>query len=284
MKISIIVTTYNWPQALERVLKSLFVAVDAQCEIVVADDGSTDETAQCIAQLVSSSPVPLRHVWQPDHGFRAGRVRNLAVLTSTGDYLVFLDGDCIVPHYFIARQRRLLESGYFVEGNRILLSEKFTKRVIAEQIDLSSQSNVFWQQRKQNGDCNRVLPLWYWPYQFGRTCKPRFWRRAKSCNLAVWRADFIAVDGFDEQFQGWGYEDSDFVIRLIRAGVRRKTGRFALPVFHLWHPEASRANEAANWQRLQQTLQASHIKSAVGLSALASHSDSNNPPHSTPPA
>lgn len=249
--ISIIVTTYNWPQALEACLDSLFAQRDKHFEIIIADDGSTSATQALIAQSARRSPVSLRHVYHEDQGFRAAAIRNKAVAASQGNYLIFLDGDCLTLPHFISRHRGLAESGYFVPGNRMLLSPSFTQTVLQHGIALSEKSWWFFLRRRFVADVNRLLPLCHSPWLLWRYRQPRRWQNAMTCNLGLWREDFLGVNGFDEAFEGWGYEDSDLVIRLIHRGVWRKEGRFALPVIHLWHPHHDRSRHDENYQRLQ---------------------------------
>lgn len=252
--ISVIVTTYNWPQALEACLRSLFDQQDRQFEIIVADDGSGVATQQLIAQLIETSPVPLRHVRHEDEGFRAGRIRNVAATAASGAYLLFMDGDCVAMPNFIARHRQLAEVGYFVPGNRLLLSEIFTQQALQQKIALHRQSFGFFWRCWCLRRINRLLPLLYWPLKHWRYGQPQNWEKAMTCNLAVWTQDFLAVNGFDALFEGWGFEDSDLVIRLIHLGVKRKEGRFAVPVLHLWHRHNDRSKHDENYQRLLQRL------------------------------
>src|ERR1700730_11552217 len=129
--ISVIVTTYNWPAALERVLIALSHQSDQVAfEVIVADDGSTKETADLIGHLQKSLPYDLQHCWQPDIGFRAAKIRNQAAALARGQYLIFIDGDCIPPSSFIARHQQLAQRGCFVVGNRILLSPGYTEQIV----------------------------------------------------------------------------------------------------------------------------------------------------------
>lgn len=244
--ISVVITTYNRPDALSAVVEACFLQDDKNFEIIIADDGSTANTRDCIARLAARSPVPLKHVWQPDDGFRAAMARNRGTLAATGDYIIFLDGDCIPQRDFIARHRALAQPGYLVSGSRILLSPGLTAKVLAEHIDLPGAGVLDKLRWRLRGDMNKVLQLLLrWP-DIGRVRRKFSWRRIKSCNLAVWRADLEKVNGFDESFTGWGHEDSDLVVRLFHAGVLRKDGAMATEVLHLWHREAQRDQESSN--------------------------------------
>jgi glycosyltransferase involved in cell wall biosynthesis len=264
--ISVIVTTYNWKEALSACLTSLFAQTDTGFEIVIADDGSRIDTTELIQQLAQQSPVPLKHAFHADKGFRAGTIRNRAVAISEGEYLLFLDGDCVVFPNFIQRHRKLAATGYFVPGNRILISQTLTENVLKTGIFLAEQSVLTFIKWRLQSKVNRLLPLLYLPFNAFRFLRPNYWQQAMTCNLGIWRKDFIAVNGFDQLFEGWGYEDSDLVIRLIHHGVKRKEGRFAVPVLHLWHKQNDRSEQQENYQRLMVRLaQADFIKAEKGV-------------------
>lgn len=252
--ISIIVTTYNWESALESCINSLFAQHDLNFEIIIADDGSRTATHTLIQQLATQSPVPFQHCFHQDQGFRAGTIRNQAVLASNGEYLLFIDGDCVVFPHFIQRHRQLMQNGYFVAGNRVLLNQSFTETVLKSRLRLHEQSFVNFVGWRLQRKVNRLLPLFYLPVNFFRLQRPHYWQQAMTCNLALWKSDFMAVNGFDQAFEGWGYEDSDLVIRLIHYGIRRKEGRFAVPVLHLWHAQNDRSQQHSNYQRLMERL------------------------------
>ncbi|MDT4330270.1 glycosyltransferase family 2 protein [Methylomonas sp. MED-D] len=248
--ISVIVATYNWPEALDACLAGLLAQSDSQFEILVADDGSQPETAARIAAWQAVASRPIRHVWHEDRGFRAGTIRNRAVAVSRGDYLLFVDGDCVTLPDFVARHRQLAETGYFVPGNRCLLSQAYTEQVLRQGLPLHSRSKAYFLVQRLCGRINRWLPLLYLPLTAWRYARAEHWQNAMTCNLAVWKDDFFRVNGFDEIYEGWGYEDSDLVIRLLHCGIRRKEGRFAAPVLHLWHRQNDRSRHDQNYQRL----------------------------------
>lgn len=269
--ISVIVTTYNRPDALDAVLRGLAHQDDRSVEVVVADDGSGAGTAQVIARWAAATDLPVVHAWQPDQGFRAAESRNRAILASRGAYCIFLDGDCIPRRDFVARHRALTEPGWFVTGNRILLSPALSERILREGIEAERWSLEKLLRERLAGGINRVFPALRLPLgRLRKALNPGAWSGARSCNLAVWRCDLDRVDGFDAAFSGWGLEDSDLVIRLIRAGVSRKDGRFSTGVLHLWHPESDRAALPDNQRKLDAVIAGDRVRALRGMSAVSS--------------
>jgi glycosyltransferase involved in cell wall biosynthesis len=266
--ISVIVTTYNREDALAAVLRALAVQRDQDFEVVIADDGSRPATAQAVETWKTVSPFPLTHVWHEDRGFRAAEIRNRAVLVSHGAYCIFLDGDCIPRPDFIAAHRRLAERGWFVAGNRVLMSQNLTAQALRDGLQPETWSFGDWLKQRVAGGINRLPPLFSLPLGPLRKLRARAWRGARSCNLAVWRSDLERVDGFDAAYSGWGKEDSDFLVRLLRADIRRKDGVFATGVLHLWHPEADRSHLAQNEEHLARSIQDGRVRAAKGLSSL----------------
>lgn len=250
-RIAVVVTTYNWPRALQAVLESLEQQSYRKFEVLVADDGSSRETAEMTKGLAERVAYPLRHVWQEDAGFRAAAIRNQAVARTRAEYILFLDGDSLVRPDFLRRHALLARRGHFVAGNRVLLSQPFSRRVLEHGLPIAGWGSGRWLAARLSGRINGWLSLARLPLGRLRDRSPRRWEGAKTCNLGLWRTDFLAVNGLDERYRGWGYEDSDLVIRLIRNGVRRRDGRFATTVLHLWHPEHQRLGTAENLARLR---------------------------------
>ncbi|MGH8854388.1 MAG: glycosyltransferase family 2 protein [Telluria sp.] len=263
--ISVVITTYNRPDALEAVVEACFRQDDKNFEIIIADDGSTANTRELLDALRARAPMPLRHVWQPDDGFRAAMARNRGTLAATGNYIIFLDGDCVPQRDFIARHRALARPGFLVSGSRILLSQGLTQKALLEKIDLPAMGLADKLRYRLRGDMNKVLQMLFRLPDAGRERKSFSWRRIKSCNLAVWRSDLERVNGFDESFVGWGHEDSDLVVRLFHAGVLRKDGAFATEVLHLWHREAKRDEESSNRKVVLERAQNKTVQAAIGL-------------------
>jgi glycosyltransferase involved in cell wall biosynthesis len=271
--ISVIVTTYNREDALDAALRALAAQSDRNFEIVIADDGSGPDTARLIESWKPRLPMPLKHVRHEHRGFRGGEIRNRGIRASGGALCIFLDGDCLAKPDFIAVHRRLYEPGWFVIGNRILLSREVTAAVLAQQLAPQMWGFGALLRERLSGGVNRLLPAVHLPLGPLRKLRQESWRGAQTCNFAVARSDLDRVDGFDNSFVGWGYEDSDLAIRLMRAGVRRKDGRFAAGVFHLWHPWNDRAQVSANRQRLDETIGSTRVAALHGLSALTAEDD-----------
>ena len=266
--ISVIVATYNRPDALDAVLRSLAGQGDADFEVLVADDGSRPETAAVVDAWKGRVGRRLVHVWHPDEGFRLAEIRNRAILAAAGEYCIFLDGDCLARPSFVSAHRALAQRGWFVTGNRILLSNELSQRILRERLKAEGWNTSQWLAQRLARKINRAVPLFSLPLGPLRKLNARAWRGARGANIGIWRSDLIAVDGFDSGFSGWGREDSDLFVRLIRAGVRRKDGRWGTGVLHLWHPEADRALLAENERRLDEALSGDRIRSTKGLSAL----------------
>jgi len=264
-KTSVIITTYNRPDALAAVLEGFRNQSKTDFEVVIADDGSTQDTADLIGHLGRQMRFPVRHVWQEDKGFRAAAARNRAIAASSGDYVIFVDGDCILFPDFIVTHLRLAESAWFVSGNRILMNPSFTRRVLAEKLPVHSWAVLKWVYARIHGWINRLLPLLRLPDGMFRKRNAYRWEGAKTCNLGVWRKDLFRIDGFDERYEGWGQEDAELVVRLIRTKVWRKEARFAVPVLHLWHPDIECSGLSDNVSRLEDVLKSTNTDAQEGL-------------------
>lgn len=233
LRISLTISTYNRPEALRLCLLSAFRQTRLPDEIIVGDDGSTDVTRELIEELRPLCPVPLHHVWQEDKGFRLARLRNLCIAQSTGDYIVQIDGDMVLSRHFIADHAAVARRGYYVKGGRIRLNEAATQRLCQSGRPprfFSPFSDIHHDRLK----AIRIPGL-------GHYITPRYRRTGTGmgANTAFWREDLLRVNGYDENFEGYGGEDSDIEIRLQMAGIATfKLFRLGLAL-HLWHKEGS---------------------------------------------
>lgn len=265
MRTAFVVLTYNRADALLAVLRALAPQCGEQHVVVVADDGSRPQQVQALRDGLPRFACPVRHVWQPDVGFTAARSRNLGAARAGVDYLVFLDGDCVPNPHFVRQHERLAAAGHFVNGSRVLLSPELSTRALDGKMDLCKLKTADWLRLRMTGDVNKLTHLLQWPGAPFRVEERFRWKGIRSCNFGVAWRDFEAVNGFDETFSGWGHEDADLVLRLHHQGLRRKNGFLGTEVYHLWHPEHSRAGEAANRQRVLEREKSGIIRARTGL-------------------
>jgi len=247
------------------VLRALNVQSYKNFEVIVADDGSGQQTREAIETLQETLNYPLIHTWQEDDGFRAAEARNRAVAVSKGEYLVFLDGDCIPFPDFLDHHLQLSEPGWFVRGNRVGLTEMFTHQILKDKEPVYEWTFGKWLKLRLSGKIKRLFPLIQIPTNYFRTAKREDWFGVKTCNLGIWKSDFMIVNGFDERYRGWGHEDADLAVRLIRNGVLRKEGNFLVPVLHLWHKLYDRSTIVENESRLKAIINAVHIRAELGI-------------------
>ncbi len=275
--VSLIISTYQRPRALDRVLASVAVQTVQPLQVLIADDGSGLETARVVARWQAHFGERLLHCWQPDEGFRVSAARNRAIRDAQGDLVVLVDGDCLMRPDFIAQHQRLAEPGFATAGNRVLLDPRLTERVEAGLADPVRWSWLRWLSAWLRGWINRPWGLCRLPGQRWRQLKDQPWKLFKTCNVALWRSDLQQLNGFEEELVGWGFEDTDLVLRWFNLGGRLKSGRFATTVLHLWHPEAARDAAERNEAVAREAGQSGRMQARVGL-AQRSEADRYAPP------
>ncbi len=271
--VSVVITTFNRSAALLAVLGALSRQTDKNFDVIVADDGSQPQHRLRILEAAVSQSLGLTHVWHPDVGFTASKVRNRGVSLANSNYLLLLDGDCVPEQDFIARQKSLAEPGFFMNGSRVLLSPALTQKVENEDEQVDGRSASYWLAQRMRGHASKLSGLVRLPDWRGRINRDFIWKGIRSCNMGVWKCDFEQIDGFDESFVGWGHEDADFVLRLHHAGVARKNGFCATEVYHLWHKESSRAGESNNANVVSQRVTTAIIRATLGYSQARINDD-----------
>jgi glycosyltransferase involved in cell wall biosynthesis len=266
VKTALVIATYNRSDALAAVLEGYLHQSTTAFEVFVADDGSKDDVRVVTEAYAKRAPFPITHLWHEDKGFRAATMRNRALAATRADYVIYTDGDCVPRHDFVEQHQRFAEPGFFLSGNRILLSEAFTAQALQTQWPLYGTSPTQWLMAWLRRDINRLLPLVRLPEGAFRKRSADKWQGVKTCNFSAWRKDLIAVNGFDEAYAGkWGLEDSDLAIRLIHAGVKHKNARFAAAVFHLWHREADKRGFDDNQRLLDELLASKRSRARIGI-------------------
>jgi GT2 family glycosyltransferase len=257
--VTLIVSTFDQPDYLARVLAGVSRQTRAPDEVLLADDGSGAETRRVFADWAAGRPFRCEHFWQKHEGFRKARVLNEAIASARGEYIVFLDGDTIPHGRFVADHLELAAPGQFVQGHRALVGQ----RAAAE---FGKNGRAPGRLRALcAGQLSGAENVFRWPFAMKR------WRTdlrgVRGCNFAMWRADLLRVNGYNEAFTGWGREDAELAARLMNAGVRRMDVRGRALCYHLWHPPADRGGLPANDELLAEAVEQSRQRCERGLDA-----------------
>lgn len=231
LKTTLIITTYNWPEALELVLKSAEQLVEKPLEIIIADDGSTQET-KAVIDLYKDS-LPIIHLWHEDDGFRRTVILNKAIAQAKGDYIIQLDGDCLMHKSFVKDHQIMAEDNMYLYGSRVNIKKDFITKLFADKITEIS----FLNSGIKNKTRNLHLPLLMKSYQ----PEQKLSSKLRGCNLSYWKKDIIAINGYNENMTGWGREDSEMAVRLLNNGVLGKRIRYGGIIYHIWHLVKSKA-------------------------------------------
>lgn len=248
MNIAVVVATYSNPSALQRVLDGLRHQTRLPDEVVVADDGSGEETRLVVEEFAASAPFRVEHAWHENRGFRAAAVRNLGIRSTRSAYIVCLDGDCLPAKRFVEDHLRVAEKGCFYVGRRVLVdrdrSTSFDHR----------DANSVWRRLRllTTGQLSCAQHMLRLPFLPARRSVSR--KSVRTSNFAFFREDIYAVNGFNEGFVGWGREDSELAERFFKYGLRRKDQRFLALCFHLWHESNDMSRLQTNDALLQKTL------------------------------
>lgn len=257
MKISLVINTFDQPDYLARVLAAVTRQALAPDEVLLADDGSGAPTNELFSDWSVRQKFRAAHVWQPHDGFRRARILNETISVAKGDYVVFLDGDTVPHPEFIADHAAAARRGFFVQGHRALVEQKAAAWFGQNEFSTDRRRAVW--QRQISGLKNSYR----WPFAASKI--KNHLRGIRGCNLGIWREDLARVNGYNEDFAGWGREDSELAARLFNAGVQRLDLRGRALCFHLWHPPASRSNLAVNDGLLEKTVREKIARCEHGL-------------------
>lgn len=209
-------------------MKSIIRQVEMPDEILIADDGSRKETKQLIDSYRDKISVPIHHVWHEDNGFRKTIILNQALAKCTSDYIIQIDGDCILPSKFIKDHKSFADRDYYVYGTRVHLKMSQVKEIEKkEKIDFSFFNAALKKRARrlrspilaQNSKQEAVLS-----------------RKLRGCNMAFWREDILKINGFNESIHGWGRSDSELAARMLNIGIKARRMKFMGFVYHLDHP------------------------------------------------
>ena len=256
--IALIINTYDQPDYLRRVLCAISGQTAPPAEVLLADDGSDERTAQVFREWAAANSGRSEHVWQEHEGFRRARVLNETVARARAEYVVFLDGDTVPHPRFVADHQALARSKRFVQGHRALINHSASRTFGKGDFRKERWEALF------EGDVQGLKNVYRWPVPLRRV--RRDLRGVRGCNLGIWREHLAKVNGYNEEFTGWGREDSELAVRLINNGVLRMDVRGWALCYHLWHTPMDRSKVPANDQLLAAAVAEGRQTCHVGLS------------------
>ncbi len=269
--LTLIVSTYNKPAVLRRVLEALCAQSDNDFELIIADDGSTNETKELIESF--NGTLQCIHIWQEDEGFRKCAILNKAILNARGETLAFLDGDCVPRTHFIRDVKSLATPNTVVGCSRVLLDQTISQHWLDNDLKPHEWPWFRFIGIRISGHINRILPLMRVPLGGFRRLMPASWKKIRGCNFLIDASLMRKIEGFDESFTGWGYEDSDVAVRAAFAGGTLIRGDFKATVLHFWHHESPRDESQSNRERLEECIAQGRTKAILGLKKPPSPSE-----------
>ena len=231
----VVLSTYNSPAWLERVLWGYEQQSCDNFEIFIADDGSSQETADLIQRFRDRGTLRIHHVWHEDIGFRKTEILNRAVAACTADYMIFSDGDCIPSPTFVADHLKAARPGHFVAATLFRMSDATSKAITHDDISSQKIFSPRWLRANQQPWSYKLIrlgfPMWLRRILNKVTPTTRYWA---GCNASAWRSDIVAANGFDERMK-YGGEDKEFGERLMNNGIRPISLRYTIICMHLDH-------------------------------------------------
>jgi len=249
--VTLLISTYNWPEALELVLLSVQAQTRIPDEIAIADDGSDERTKLLIEKYRTQFNIPIIHIWHEDQGFRKTIVLNMAIAKSTSDYIVEIDGDIIIHKRFIEDHLKFAKKGSFVRASRAYISPRVTKEMLKKK---TYKISAFSKGVTNFFSVLRAPFLWrFFETNYKNKGDERY--EIHGCNMAFWRDDLIKVNGYNELFNGWGPEDKELIARMMNFGVQKRFIKLGALAFHLYHKENSKSCLDKNTQIFKDTIQ-----------------------------
>lgn len=270
MRTAVIISTYNWPWALERALWGYAIQTHRAFRIVIADDGSGPETRGLLDRMRGQAGLDILHVWHEDRGFRKSEILNRAIAAADEDYLIFADQDVIPRDDFVAQHLRYARPGHYLAGMTVRLPREVSERITVDDVRSGRATDLAWLRSQGYRPGKYALRLsrserWNTFFDFVTTTPPR-WR---GCNSSTFREYLLAVNGVD-MGMGYGGQDAELGERLVHYGIRPRRVRFRTPTVHLWHkrPYRDEAVVQANGRYREQVRAERLVRSPRGITEL----------------
>ena len=236
--VGLLISTYNWADALYLCLQSVLNQTILPSEILIADDGSNDKTREIVDEFSKKTTIPVIHIWHEDNGFQLAKIRNRAIKKATTSYIIQVDGDLILNQYFISDHLKFAKKNHFIRGSRVRLGQKLSAELLQQKKIKFSFFNADIQNRFNGLRCYFVAKLLSKP-----SSNPH---KMLGCNMSYWRSDALLANGYENLLVGWGHEDEEFAARMVNIGLKKiKLKHFGF-VNHIYHPERVRNNEATH--------------------------------------
>lgn len=235
---TLVTPTYNWPEALELLLLSVLNQTVLPDEVIIADDGSTENTKRLIEGFQKKFQVPLIHIWQEDLKNRKPKIMNKAIAAAKNEYIIEIDGDIIMNKNFIKDHLTFAKKGFYLFGSRVNIQKNSLSDIFSNK---SIHFNYFSKGIKKRGRTIRIPFL----MKFAKYYEQRS-GKLRGCNMSFWRDDFIKINGFNEDLVGWGIDDSEMIQRLHNTGIKGKRLKFAGLAYHIYHNEQSKIDLEIN--------------------------------------
>lgn len=256
MKIALLISTYNWPQALDKVLQSVMQQSILPYEVLIADDGSTNDTKWLIEKWQNKDQLKIKHFWQEDQGFRKTIIMNKAISSTDAKYIIQIDGDIILDKNFIKDHLSAQEKGFFINGARALISPENTINILS-----SPDLNMTQVSRKIKNKINATRIPFLSPFLRKDHLKSN---NVKGCNFSFYKEDFVAVNGYNNDISGWGHEDIELAARLNNLGIKQRRLKLSAVCYHLYHDYFDRKNEATNFSNYEAVVKNKTIRCENG--------------------
>lgn len=257
---SLLIATYNWPEALELVFKSVLRQTVKVNEILIADDGSDERTKSVIESFKKNTDIPVKHFWHEDKGFRKTIIMNEALANASGDYIIQIDGDIILHPNFIADHISDAKEGFYIKGSRSMLSAERTNQILLTK-NIRIHPLTEGVGSKINASHFPLLSFLFRGDHFRSN-------NLRGCNFSFWKNDFIAVNGYNNDLEGWGHEDIELAARLTNLGIKQRQLKLKAVCFHLYHKINPRHNEDLNYKKYLKVVEEGTVKCSNGIKQI----------------
>lgn len=251
MKVSVIISFYNKIEILKLLIEGFERQSFNDFEIIIADDGSKPEVVESINKLINSASISIKHIWHEDNGWQKNIILNKAVLNTTGEYLIFVDGDCIPHRHFVKDHHENRISNTILTGRRVKLSEKVSQKLTVNKVSSGFLDRRFFSSVLLDSLFGKTKQIEKGFRIFG-LCKQVYARNnpkreVLGCNFSLFKKDLLLINGFDERYLGPGIgEDIDIDLRFCNNGGEVKLFKFGAIQYHVYHPLLSRYDKKNN--------------------------------------